>query len=94
MEDSRRSSVYLWLTQRPRRAGFPLSDHVAHGLCGVKMFASDAHDIIASALQEVFSEVAWQRYQTHFIRNITERTRKRYREGLRSELIHSGLRGT
>ena len=30
MEDSKRSSVYLWLTQRPRRAGLPLSDHSLH----------------------------------------------------------------
>ncbi|MBS6857182.1 MAG: transposase [Atopobium sp.] len=30
MADSRRSSVYLWLTQRPRRAGLPLSDHSPH----------------------------------------------------------------
>lgn len=30
MADSRRSSVYLWLTQRPRRAGLPLSDYSPH----------------------------------------------------------------
>ncbi|MFC2377230.1 MAG: transposase [Lancefieldella sp.] len=30
----------------------------ARGLCDVKMFTSDTHDAIASALQEVFPEVA------------------------------------
>lgn len=30
MADSKRLSVYLWLTQRPRRAELPLSDHSPH----------------------------------------------------------------
>ena len=57
------------------------------GLKDVKMFTSDAHEGIVSALGEVFPDVPWQRCQAHFTRNITEGAPKRLRVGLRSELV-------
>jgi transposase-like protein len=56
------------------------------GLSDVRMFTSDAHEGITSALGEVFPDVAWQRCQAHFARNIAEAAPKRLRVGLRSEL--------
>jgi transposase-like protein len=56
------------------------------GLSDVRMFTSDAHEGITSALGEVFPDVAWQRCQAHFTRNIADAAPKRLREGLRSEL--------
>ena len=57
------------------------------GLKGVRMFTSDAHDGIVTALGRVFPDVPWQRCQAHFTRNITDGAPKRLREGLRSELV-------
>lgn len=59
----------------------------ARGLSGMKMFTSDTHEGIVCALQDVFPDVAWQRCQAHFVRNIIDATPKRLKEGLRSELI-------
>lgn len=59
----------------------------ARGLNGMKMFTSDTHEGIVCALQDIFPDVAWQRCQTHFTRNIIDATPKRLKEGLRSELI-------
>lgn len=56
------------------------------GLKGIRMLTSDAHEGIIRALHEVFPEVAWQRCQAHFARNIAEEVPKRLRKGLRSEL--------
>ena len=56
------------------------------GLSDVRMFTSDAHEGITSALGEVFPDVAWQRCQAHLARNIADAAPKRLREGLRSEL--------
>ena len=59
----------------------------ARGLRGVRMLASDAHEGIVAALREVYPEVPWQRCQAHFTRNVVDGAPKRYREGLRSELV-------
>lgn len=56
------------------------------GLHGMKMLTSDAHEGIIVALQKVFPQVAWQRCQAHFTRNIVDAAPKKYRIGLRSEL--------
>lgn len=57
------------------------------GLTGLKMITSDAHPGIIYAISKTFPSVAWQRCQTHFSRNIIEKTPKRYQKGLHSELL-------
>ena len=56
------------------------------GLTGVLMITSDAHDGILNAIGKVFPTVPWQRCQFHFIRNIMDKTPKKYQAGLRTEL--------
>ena len=57
------------------------------GLTGLKMITSDAHPGIIYATSKTFPSVAWQRCQTHFSRNIIEKTPKKYQKGLHSELL-------
>lgn len=57
------------------------------GLTGLKMITSDAHPGIIYAISKAFPSVAWQRCQTHFSRNIIEKTPKKYQKGLHSELL-------
>lgn len=56
------------------------------GLSGVRMITSDAHPGIIYAIRKLFPEVPWQRCQTHFSRNILDKTPNRYQKGLQSEL--------
>lgn len=56
------------------------------GLKGLKMIVSDAHDGIVYAGTRIFPEVPWQRCQFHLIKNIIDKTPKKYQEGLRTEL--------
>lgn len=58
----------------------------SRGMTGVRMFTSDEHKGIVSALERVYPDVPWQRCQAHFTRNIAEAAPKRLRVGLRSEL--------
>lgn len=58
----------------------------SRGMSGVRMFTSDDHKGIVSALERVFPDVPWQRCQAHFVRNISDAAPKRLRVGLRSEL--------
>lgn len=71
-------------------SGATWTDFLMHlkkrGLTGVLMITSDAHDGILSAIGNVFPTVPWQRCQFHFVRNILDKTPKKYQEGLRSEL--------
>lgn len=57
------------------------------GLHGVRVITSDAHQGILYAIKKVFPEVPWQRCQTHFSRNIMDKTPKKYQKGLHSELF-------
>ena len=57
------------------------------GLHGVKMVTSDAHDGIIHAVREVFPEVPWQRCQTHFSRNIIEKTPKKYQADVHAKIL-------
>ena len=57
------------------------------GLGDVRMFTSDAHEGIVSALEQVFPAVPWQRCQAHFARNVSDAAPKRLRAGLRGELV-------
>lgn len=43
---------------------------MARGLKGVRLVISDAHEGLKSAIRKVLGEVAWQRCQVHFMRNI------------------------
>lgn len=57
------------------------------GLHGVRVITSDAHQGILYAIKKVFPDVPWQRCQTHFSRNIMDKTPKKYQKGLHSELF-------
>ena len=57
------------------------------GLTGLKMITSDAHPGIIYAISKTVPSVAWQRCQSHFSRNIIEKTPKKYQKGLHSELL-------
>lgn len=57
------------------------------GLNGLRMITSDAHPGIIYAISKTFPTVAWQRCQTHFSRNVIEKTPKKYQKGLQSELL-------
>ncbi|MFC2647956.1 MAG: transposase, partial [Coriobacteriaceae bacterium] len=63
-----------------------LSSLRACGLLGMSMFTSDAHEGIVFALQEVYPDVPWQRFQAHFSHNVFDAAPKRLRAGLCLEL--------
>jgi putative transposase len=63
-----------------------LSSLKSRGLNDISMITSDAHSGLIAALKSVFPEVAWQRCQYHFTRNILQETPKKEQEGLRTEL--------
>ena len=56
------------------------------GLHGLLMITSDAHEGLCDAISKVFPDVAWQRCQFHFSKNISEKAPKKYQAGIRSEL--------
>ena len=64
-----------------------LSSLKKRGLKGLRMITSDSHQGIISALGKVFPEVPWQRCQTHFSRNIIDKTPNKYQKGLNAELL-------
>ncbi len=57
------------------------------GLSGLQMITSDAHPGIIHAISRTYPAVAWQRCQTHFSKNILEKTPKKYQKGLHSEIL-------
>ncbi len=56
------------------------------GLTDIHMITSDAHGGLIAALKGVYPQVAWQRCQYHFTKNILQETPKKDQEGLRTEL--------
>lgn len=56
------------------------------GLHGVRMITSDAHPSILYAIKKIYPDVPWQRCQTHFSRNIMDKTPTKYQKGLQYEL--------
>lgn len=56
------------------------------GLQGVDLVISDSHAGLVRAIRSHFPNVAWQRCQFHFTRNILDKTPKRYQTGLAAEL--------
>ena len=46
------------------------------GLTGVELVVSDAHEGLVDAVHECFQGASWQRCQTHFRRNILDKTPK------------------
>lgn len=63
-----------------------LSSLKSRGLKDVHMFTSDCHKGLIAALKEVFPQVAWQRCQYHFQKNILKEMPKKYQKGLATEL--------
>lgn len=64
-----------------------LSTLKKRGLKGLRMITSDCHQGIISALSKVYPDVPWQRCQTHFSRNIIDKTPNKYQKGLNAELL-------
>ena len=58
----------------------------SRGLSGVEYAFSDAHEGLKTALQEAFPGVIWGRCQAHFMRNVLDRTPKRYRDAVHAHL--------
>nr|WP_168210361.1 transposase [Persicimonas caeni] len=56
------------------------------GLHGVEYGVSDAHQGLVNAVHECFQGASWQRCQTHFRRNLSDRTPKRHQDAR-----HGGL---
>lgn len=63
-----------------------LSSLKSRGLTDVDTITSDAHSGLIAALKEVYPEVAWQRCQYHFQKNILRETPKKAQAGLQTEL--------
>ena len=63
-----------------------LSSLKSRGLTDVDTITSDAHSGLIAALKEVYPEVAWQRCQYHFQKNILWETPKKEQTGLQTEL--------
>ena len=57
------------------------------GLTSVRMITSDDHDGILYAISKVYSDVPWQRCQTHFSRNILDKTPASYKKALGARLL-------
>lgn len=55
-------------------------------LRGVEFATSDAHEGLASALEQAFPGVIWQRCQAHFVRNILDATPETLRERMQRHL--------
>lgn len=70
---------YSWLTF--------FKDLKGRGLDNIHMITTDAHKSILQAISKVYPKAAWQRCQVHFIRNITDNTPTKLKEGLRTELV-------
>lgn len=56
------------------------------GLYGVDVVVSDAHEGLVDALHQCFQGASWQRCQTHFRRNIIDKTPKKHHDQM-----HQGL---
>lgn len=56
------------------------------GLSGVELATSDAHEGLKQALQEAFPGLIWQRCQSHFRRNVLDRTPSDYRDQMHEVL--------
>ena len=52
------------------------------GLEGVELVVSDAHEGLVEALRRCFQGATWQRCQTHFRRNILDRTPAEWKEAM------------
>lgn len=60
----------------------------SRGLRGVDIVVSDSHQGLVKAIRECLPAASWQRCQVHLIRNILDKTPKRYQAGLTTELNH------
>ncbi len=56
------------------------------GLYGVDIVVSDAHEGLVDALHQCFQGASWQRCQTHFRRNVIDKTPKKHHDQM-----HQGL---
>jgi transposase-like protein len=54
----------------------------ARGLEGVELVVSDAHEGLTEALHRCFQGASWQRCQTHFRRNILDKTPGEWKEAM------------
>ncbi len=58
----------------------------ARGLSAVDIVISDNHKGLVKSIKECFPNASWQRCQVHFMRNIMDKTPKKYQAGLKEEL--------
>lgn len=58
----------------------------SRGLHGVDIVISDSHQGLIKAITETLPGAAWQRCQVHLMRNVMDKTPKKYQYGLKAEL--------
>lgn len=63
-----------------------LSSLKERGLTDINVITSDSHRGLIAAVKGVYPEVAWQRCQYHFQKNILRDTPKKFQAGLQTEL--------
>ena len=56
------------------------------GLTKTDLFISDNHEGLTKAIQAVYPDVAWQRCQVHFKRNIMDKVPKKYQTAVKEAL--------
>jgi len=65
------------LTVNPKPAGVSFSSLKRRGLENVDLVVSDNHIGLVKAVGKCFQNTSWQRCQTHFSRNVLDKTPKR-----------------
>ena len=62
------------------------SDLKGRGLVDVDLIVSDSHKGIVKAVKRHFQGTTWQRCQTHFSRNVLDKTPKKYQSELKNHI--------
>jgi len=62
------------------------SDLKGRGLADVDLIVSDSHKGLVNAVKRHFQGTTWQRCQTHFSRNVLDKTPKKYQSELKNHL--------
>lgn len=79
-----REFLGLWVGDSESEASWSefFADLKRRGLKGVELIVSDQHTGLVKAIRTHYQGVTWQRCQTHFIRNILDKTPKNLKEEL------------
>jgi transposase-like protein len=89
-EDGHRAILGTWLDISESETAWSrvFHDLERRGLHGVELVVSDAHKGLVRALQKSFPGVAWQRCQTHFMRNVANQAPAKHRGEILDRMKH------